>query len=444
MKKIIFLLFTCLISAFPAFAQDSGDAKAPEDNVLLKSIPTRNDSARDTDPRIRKAAAIVNGSVVTDLDVDQRLALVVTASGTQVPKEELTRLHAQILRNLIDEKLQVIEAKVHDVTIDDKEVNDAFDRVAQNFKKTPDDFDKFLRSTGSSKMSLHDQIQAELAWNRLLRRRVEPFVNVGDNEVDAVIKKLQDSKGQDQYRIAEIFLAATKENESEITAQANNILKQIKSGASFIAYARQYSESGTAALGGDRGWVAAPQLDPKLKDAISNLKTGEIAGPVRVPAGIYLLLLNEKRKILAPDPLDAVVTFKQIVVPFPTGATKAQLEQMVRTLTASSTTITGCGRAADMAKAVNGKAVDVPSQKIRDLPEGLHAQMINLQIGKSTKPFGTEKEARVLMLCGRDDPKSSTEPSYDEVYAQINEQRMDLAARRYMRDLRRDAVIDYR
>lgn len=399
---------------------------------------------RDNDPRVRKAAVIVNGSVITDLDVDQRLALVITASGGSIQPDELARLRPQIIRNLIDEKLQVQEAKAQDITIDDDQVSNTFNRVAGNFKRTPEDFATYLAKAGASRQTLFDQIRAELAWSRVLRRRVEPFVNVGDAEVDTVMQRLKASKGQDEFRLYEIFLAATAENEAEQTEALRNIRAQVEKGASFIAYARQYSESATAALGGDRGWVAGPQLDPKLKDAVAELQPGQIGGPIRVPGGVYLLLLNARRKTLEADPLDAQVTMKQISVPFPAGATREQLEALVKTLTVTSTQVTGCGRASELAKQAGGKAVDLAPQRIRDLPEGLHAQLQTLKIGQSTRVFGTSAEARVLMLCGRDEPQQAAAPNPDEIFAQMEEQRMGLAARRYLRDLRRDAVIDYR
>ncbi len=70
--------------------------------------------------------------------------------------------------------------------------------------------------------------------------------------------------------------------------------------------------------------------------------------------------------------------------------------------------------------------------------------MLQMQVGQATRPFGSiEEGVRVLVLCGRDiaDP---TMPSFDQVYAQLNEERVNLRSRRYLRDLRRDAVIDFR
>ncbi len=69
------------------------------------------------DPTIRKATAIVNGFIITDTDVDQRLNLVLAANGQQVGADERDRLRLQVLRNLIDEALEIQEAKSNDVTI---------------------------------------------------------------------------------------------------------------------------------------------------------------------------------------------------------------------------------------------------------------------------------------------------------------------------------------
>ena len=82
--------------------------------------------------------------------------------------------------------------------------------------------------------------------------------------------------------------------------------------------------------------------------------------------------------------------------------------------------------------------------KIRDLPPALQEMMIGMQVGQATRPFGSiEEGVRVLVLCGRDEVDASA-PSFDQVYAQLNEERVNLRSRRYLRDLRRDAVIDFR
>jgi len=67
-----------------------------------------------------------------------------------------------------------------------------------------------------------------------------------------------------------------------------------------------------------------------------------------------------------------------------------------------------------------------------------------LQVGQATQPFGSVEEGvRVLVICGRDEA-GADQPSFDQVYNQLNEERVNIRARRYLRDLRRDAVIEFR
>ena len=79
------------------------------------------------------------------------------------------------------------------------------------------------------------------------------------------------------------------------------------------------------------------------------------------------------------------------------------------------------------------------------MPDALRQLVAKMRIGEATPPFGSASEGvRVLVLCGRDDSAAPKPPTFDEVYSQMNDQRVGLAARRYLRDLRRDAIIDYR
>ncbi len=82
--------------------------------------------------------------------------------------------------------------------------------------------------------------------------------------------------------------------------------------------------------------------------------------------------------------------------------------------------------------------------RVRSLPEQLQSTIVNLQIGQSTPPFGSVTEGvRVLMLCGRDDPEVEGGPNFDQMMAQLEDERVNKRAQRYLRDLRNDAYIEY-
>jgi peptidyl-prolyl cis-trans isomerase SurA len=317
-------------------------------------------------------------------------------------------------------------------------------RVAQGVKQTPEQLAAYLEQNGSSIRSLRRQIEGEIAWQRLQRDKIEDGVTVGDDEVKAVLAKMNASKGTEEYHVNEIFLPATPATQSQTLDNANKILTQLRGGASFAGYARQYSVSSSAAVGGDLGWVRPEQLPAPLADAVRQLPAGAISNPIQVPGGFSIIALQDTRKILTPDPRDAVLSLKQISIAFPKGTARTVAEPIVARFAEASKSIGGCGGADKLATAFHGEVVTSDKVKMRDLPPALQRLMLPMQVGQATQPFGSLDEGvRVLVMCGRDEVDQSA-PSFDDVYQQLNEQRTNSRARRYLADLRRDAVIDYR
>lgn len=447
-KRAGLLAAAVCLSVGTSLAQDQ-DAAAPVANAPLFGGDSNPEIMMmgQQDPTVRKATAMVNGAVITDTDVDQRLNLVVTANGGRIDPEERQRLRLQVLRNLIDEKLQIAEAADHDVKIEAREVDNAFARVATNFKQTPRQFTTYLKERETSPASLKQQIEAELAWSRLLRRRVEPFVNVGDDEVEAIIKKLEASKGQVSYRVGEIFLAATPESEAQVMADARRILDQVRQGASFVAYARQYSQASTAAVGGDLGYVQPEQLAAPLADRLKTMTKNEYSEPLRTATGITILHLIDKRGALVGDPDDVVLALKQLSVAFKPDMAEKDAGELVKAIQTKTQSMGGCGGVDAVGKELGADVVANDAIKLNQLPVTLQSMMRNMRVGEATPPFGSRKEGvRVLVLCGRDESptKEANGPSKDEVYAQLNDERVNRAAQRYLRDLRRDAIVDYK
>ncbi|MDF8332668.1 peptidylprolyl isomerase [Novosphingobium cyanobacteriorum] len=397
------------------------------------------------DPNVRRATAVVNGEIITGTDVDQRLALIINANGGKVAAEEQDRLRMQVLRNLIDETLQIQEARSVDIDVAQEEVDDTFNRVAQqNFGQSPAALEKYLAGIGSSAASLKRQIKGEMAWQRLLRRNVQPFINVSEGEVREQLDRLKAAKGTEEYRIGEIFLSANDENSAQVKANADKIVEQLKQGGSFVAYARQYSEASTAAVGGDLGWIKLAQLPAELANTAANLSAGQLAGPIELRGGYSIIYVIDKRQVLTADPRDAVLSLKQISINFAKGTTEKEATEKAAAFAAMVKDIKGCGMAESAAARLGASVVANDQIKARDLPPALQDTILRLAVGEATPPFGSVDDGvRVLLLCGRDDPKVSTDPSFEQIQGQIEDDRVNKRAQTYLRDLRRDAVIDY-
>lgn len=419
----------------PAPAGAQGALNIPDD-VKLFGNP---------DPNFRRPTAVVNGEIITGTDVEQRLALILAANENKPSAEEMQRLKLQVLRNLIDETLQIQEAKANKIDIENAEVEQTYAQVAQrSFRQTVPALNAYLVKIGSSPASLKRQILGELSWQRLLRRNVQPFINVSDEEVKEVLDRLKASKGTEEYRIGEIFLSATPESRNTVFENGKRIVDQLKEGGSFVAYARQFSEASTAAVGGDLGWIRLAQLPEELANAARDLQTGQLVGPIEVRGGFSILYMIDRRQVLTADPRDAILSLKQISISFPAGISEADANKKAAEFATAMHNAQGCGAVDAVAHGIGAEVVANDQVRARDLPGPLQAAMLDLQIGQSSPPFGTVKEGvRVLMLCGRDDPKANDGPSFDELQTQMEDERVNKRAQMYLRDLRRDAIIEY-
>ena len=436
----------CALTAGLAVAQDANEARdAAADSGF--NIPADVKLLGKMDPNSRHATAKVNGQIITGTDVDQRVALVLAANkGAQISEEELQNLRLQVLRNLIDETLHIQEAKVQKIEVTPDEIEQTFTRLATDrFKQSPADLEKYLRSIGSSSTSLKRQIEGELAWNNLIQRNVEPFVNVSEEEVNELYQRLQASRGTAEYRIGEIYLSATPETRAAVAQNAKKIVEQIHAGGSFLAYARQFSEASTAAVGGELGWIRLEQLqNPTLEAAVQQLQPGQLAGPIEIPGGFDILALIDKRQIGMADPRDALLSLKQVSLDFPKGMPEADARQKTGAFTAAMKNVHGCGEVDAAAGGIGAQVVSNDQVQVKSLPDPLQQALLQLNVGQATPPFGSLTEGvRVLFLCGRDDLKSDAGPNRAQLQSQLEEDRVGKRAQRYLRDLRRDAVIEY-
>ncbi len=396
-------------------------------------------------PSVVKASAIVNGEVITQTDIDQRLALLAISQGSPIPAEELERLRVQVLRNLIDETLQIQAAKAAEIDVTDADIDRTVTRVASGVKQTPEQMGTYLKANGSSLRSIRRQIQGEIAWQRLQRAKIESQVSVGDDEVKAVIDRMNADKGTQEYRVGEIYLEANPTNRQEVLANAQKIVAALQQGGSFTGYARQFSAASTAAVGGDLGWVRPQQLPQQLSAVLQQMGPGQLSQPIQVPGGFSIIAVQDTRKVLTADPRNAELSLKQVSIGFPKGISRAQAEPVLTRFASAAQSVGGCGGADKLAADFRGEVVSSDQVKMRDLPPALQQMMLPMQVGQATRPFGSlEEGVRILVICGRDEQNDANAPSKDQVYAQLTEERVNLRARRYLRDLRRDAIIDFR
>jgi peptidyl-prolyl cis-trans isomerase SurA len=386
-----------------------------------------------------RAAAVINDEVISELDLDMRLRLAILAIGQPDSPQLRKRMTPQVIRLLIDERLQSQEAARLDITVNDKQIDIAAEEIAQRNKISFGEFATMMTNRGIIPSVFRDQIRSQLTWQKLVSLRLRPSVDVSEDEVEEVVRRITASQGLKQRRVSEIFLAVdTAQEEDEVLANARRLIEQLRAGGNFPSLARQFSEAASAARGGELGWIQEGQLPEELDAVLSKMRPGMLSPPIRTLSGFHLLLLlNERQSSLG----EVSLHLKQIVFEWPEGASEAQIQSLAARAEAARGRIAGCAELDAQAAIVGAQGSgDLGTVKPGDLPPAIRDVVMTLPVGQASPPLRFSGGLRILVVCERKDSGIDRAKIRDGLAGQ----RLDMLARRYMRDLRRSANIDVR
>jgi len=394
---------------------------------------------------INSIEVLVNDEPISSFDINQRLRLVIAISGGVRSEEEFLKVREQVISSMVDERLQLQEASTVDLVIDDAQLDNFFARRAQGVGQTPDQFEQALTSIGSSKTSMTNQMEAEFAWSQLVEGRLGPFVSVSEEEVDARIQKIFSNRGKFEYRLAEITLdVSSPEQEASVKANAEQLAERIRAGSAFNEIAQQLSSSPTAAVGGDLGWSTLDDLSGAYALAVNTVKVGDVTDPIQTPGGFVIITVIDRRRVLVADPLDTQVALRQLhLTPALLDNTEAVTKYKNAVENLHNRTLNCDSLEATQANAGADGRLDIGVIRLRDLQGEARSAIENLEVNKATPLLTMEDGMRVLVVCGRQEPQVQ-EPDFDLISQQLEQQRLSMMGRRYLRDLRRDAIVDYR
>ena len=384
---------------------------------------------------IQAISAIVNDEVISRYDVQQRVQLIVSTSGIKPTQENISRLEAQALRSLVNEKIQLQEAEKLDVPSSEQEVGLMLERIANGSQMSGEEILELINSQGVRPDTLLNQIRAELLWNKIVRGRYGSYVNVNDDEVSIVYDRTIESIGRDQFEISEIFLGyEDSKEEEEANILANRLVEQLREGASFSAVAQQFSQSSTSGQGGYIGWVAEGQLDNEVINAIKNLDKDGISNPINSTGGYYIIRLNDITKAGGKNPLRNQYDLVSIIFN----------KENIQDANNFAKEFISCKRIDSLTEKYNEKEVNYIGKRVlSELPSDLHEELLNKDAGETLNIREIGDNINLILICDRKDD-IGIQVSRESIEENIYSQKIGMMSRRYLRDLRRDAVIEYR
>ena len=398
--------------------------------------------ATAAEPEFRLAdgvVATVNDQIITGFDLRQRMLAVIALSQVQPTEENIPAIQQQALNALIEERLQNAEiAKFDDLKISDAEVDEEIAAMAQEAGVAPQAYIAFLEQGGIRPSNLREQLRTEIAWRALVGGRFNSRAKVSRAQVDQAMRQLTEAAAKPQYLIGEIYLEAARVGGQQAAVNgAQQLVDQMVQGAPFQAVARQFSAAPSAIRGGDAGWVVQGTIQPALQTALDQLQVGQLSRPIPVEGGVYIIYMRDKRAGAATS----LVTLKQIMVEAPDTASEADIVAATARLEALRPQLT-CDNILQRATSEQGLlGADLGESDVANLAPQFQQVARSAEIGTISSPVRTPLGVHLLAVCGRR-VGGPDAPTFQQVESRLQSQNLSMLARRYMRDLRSDALIE--
>lgn len=381
-------------------------------------------------------AAVVNDDIITTHDLQQRVLFMIATTGAERDEATLQRLQRTALRNLIDERIQLQESQKFEQTISEAEVNRSVARLIGRNGLDPNEVAQQLASVGVSINTLRNQVESEIAWQRIVNGLYGSRIRISDAQIDENLTRQTVNAEKPSIRVAEIYIEATPEiGGMEGAREGGRAMKiQAQEGAPFTLLAQQFSSAPSAAKGGDVGWVREGELRPEVDAVLATMETGTVSDPIEVPGGIYVVAKIDERVSQA----ETVYRLKQVNIGV---EDEAALEAAISRLTDLKPSLTSCESLDKDVKDLDGvKTADMGEVKESDISGEIASVLTATGVNELSDPISTPTGAVALMVCERNVTGSNI-PTRSEIEERLMDQQLAQASKRHLRDLRRKATI---
>jgi peptidyl-prolyl cis-trans isomerase SurA len=394
-------------------------------------------------------AAVVNGDVITNDDVDARARFFALATGQQISPDVVQRLRPQILQQLINERLEIQEVERRGIVVTDDQVASAIGEIERNNNMAAGQLRAKLVTLGVDPDTLVAQVRTQLGWTQVLRQVVGQMGRPSDADIDRQINLMRQAGVQPQYNLGEIFIPVNSpEAEAGAEKFAETVITELRSGGSFPIIAAQFSQGETALQGGALGWVGADQLDPAVAQLATQMPVGAISDPVPVAGGLVIVQLRGRQQagVNPGDATSTMLTLRQLYLPFSSpldqqNPTPQQRQTMVK-LHAITATLHSCGDVEAANKAAGSiKPSDPGPVNLAEVtPPQFQALLQRLPPNQPSPPLLATNGVTVVMICSENNQAAGL-PSRQQIAMQLFNNRVGMVAQQTLDQLHRQGSI---
>ncbi|MGE0409367.1 MAG: peptidylprolyl isomerase [Amphiplicatus sp.] len=381
-------------------------------------------------------AAIVDDKVITTYDLQQRIRLMIISSGGQIDPQMLPQVQTQALRDLIEERLKLLEAKKYELEIEDKEVDAELRSMAQQSGATLDELAKSLEASGVSMPTLRQQISANIAWPRLVHGRYKNRIRIDQSEVDDAVERMREDATKEQFLVSEICIPVPNPSQAKTYYDGSlQLIEQMRRGVPFVVVAQQFSACPSAATGGDLGWIHAGELPPEIDNALRALPPGSVTNPIPSEGAFMIMAVRDKRAAVVAGEQSWTLAYASAPVSMGRNEARRALEKL--------STADACGGGAlrlDMGPNIAVSLIE--NAKLGDIDPRFHAAVEDLDRGDLSSVVEADGAFHIVYVCDKDEGLGL--PSRDAVEERIYGRKLNQIAQQYLRDVERRTMVDVR
>jgi len=396
--------------------------------------------------------AVVNSELVTAGEVQQRLVRIqqdAARTGARLPPVDVMR--KQIVDTLIDERVLVTYAREAGVKVDATEVDRAVANVAAQNQITLAQMRQRLQTEGLDYGRFRDGIRDQIAVERIREREVVSRIQISDREIDALLEQQRAAAGAStEYNIAQVLVTvpegASDAVAAERRARAEAALARVRAGEPFAQVAREVSEDGNRANGGEIGLRPADKLPDVFVEVVRPFAPGEVSPTLlRSGAGFHVIKLVDRRDA---GPITVPQIRARHILLRPSAqvsqeAALARLADLRRQILAGTITFEAAARDnSEDASAAQGGDLGWASPGMF-VPEFEQA-ISRVEIGAMAAPFVSRFGAHLVQVVDRRNVTLDPKQQREQVRNVLREQKFEEAYAEWTRDLRARAYVEMR
>lgn len=392
-----------------------------------------------------KVVAVVNGEAITNLDLENRLNYLLSATGLSITDENEQQLKDDVLQMLIDDTLKLMEARRLVPNLIEPGRAQAREMVNDTYQDGNVAAGTKLRELGLDRQIIEEKTAADIIWATLLRDRYKPQFDNADKLANQALERMRADLSQPQVKLSEIVLAPTADRgPAENLEIAGQMIDAIKQGADFAAIARQYSAAGSAKDGGSLGWLVLKTLPASFAEAVENAPSGALLPPINQDGVIYILRKDGVRAKGLIDPSQARVDIARALLPLPADISSSDQLIAAGQLQKRSETARSCDDIAALNTELgSGEPSFLNGLEVGSITPNLRSFIQDLAVNKPSEPLNFAEGMVVFMICRRTMPEVAL-PSIENLKNSELNKIFAIISNRYLLRLRRAATIDTR